>query len=333
MIEENNNPPQQSLLTRPFWNPHEKRIRAFWRLILQGFFLLIASMVASIPAALLGMNFDGFAIGTVLSAIAIPVSIWFAGRLLDRRPFADFGFHFSASWWRQFGFGLALGAVLMAGIFVVELLLGWVTITDTFYVVEPNSSFALAYLLPIIVFLSVGFYEELWSRGYQLTNVAEGFNFRPIGYRTATIIALILTSAIFGFLHAGNPNATFISSFNIAIAGIFLGLGFVLTGELAIPIGLHITWNFFQGNVFGFPVSGTDTVGATIFRIEQGGSDLVTGGAFGPEAGIIGLVTIGIGCLLTWLFVRWETGRGRIEPAIANYLTPPKETVLQAIND
>jgi membrane protease YdiL (CAAX protease family) len=268
---------------------------------------------------MLGANFDGVAIGAILSAIAFPVSIWIAARLLDRRPFTDFGFHFSPSWWRQFLFGLLLGAGLMTAIFIAELLLGWITITDTFYVVEPNSSFALAYLLPIIVFLCVGFYEELWSRGYQLTNVAEGFNFRPIGHRLATLIALVLTSAVFGFLHASNPNATFISSFNIAVAGIFLGLGFVLTGELAIPIGLHMTWNFFQGNVFGFPVSGTATIGATIFRVEQGGADLLTGGAFGPEAGAIGLVAIGIGCVLTWLFVGWEKGSAAIEPSIAAY--------------
>lgn len=309
---------QQSRLVLPFWNSTQNRLRAVWRLILQAVFLIVCSTIAGIPALLLGLNFDSVSVGVVLSAVAFPISIWFAGRLLDRRPFADFGFHFSLSWWRQFAFGLALGAVLITGIFVIELLLGWVTIADTFYVVEPNSSFGLAYLLPIIVFVAVGFYEELWSRGYQLTNVAEGLN-GWLGYRAATLIALLLTSALFGFLHASNPNATFISSFNIAVAGIFLGLGFVLTGELAIPIGLHITWNFFQGNVFGFPVSGTSTVGATIFRIEQSGNALWTGGAFGPEAGILGLVAIGVGCVLTWWYVRWETGRGEIDQGIATY--------------
>lgn len=311
--------PKQSNLSLPFWNRAEKRPRTLWRLILQGILLIIFSIIAGTPAALLGANMNGFVVGTVLSAIAFPASIYMAGRLFDRRPFADFGFHFSASWWRQFAFGLLLGAGLMAAIFVIELLFGWITITDTFYVVEPNTSFLAAYMLPIIVFLSVGFYEELWSRGYQLTNMAEGFNSRKIGHRNATIIALIITSAIFGFLHAANPNATFISTFNIAIAGIFLGLGFILTGELAIPIGLHITWNFFQGNVFGFPVSGTSTVGATIFQIEQGGATWLTGGAFGPEAGVIGLIAIAAGCILTWRYVRWETGRGVIEPSIANY--------------
>ncbi len=319
-MDEIKQPTQQSRLAFPFWNPHEKRLRAAWRLMLQVVFLVIASMVAGIPAVLLGLSFDGLAVGAVISAVAFPVSIWLAAGLLDRRPFADFGFHFSASWWRQFAFGLGLGAVLITGIFIIELLLGWITITDTFYVVEPNTSFFLAYLLPIIVFIAVGFYEELWSRGYQLTNVAEGLN-GWLGYRNATFAALILTSAVFGFLHASNPNATLISTFNISLAGLFLGLGFVLTGELAIPIGLHITWNFFQGNVFGFPVSGTSTLGATIFQIEQSGPTLLTGGAFGPEAGVIGLIAIAIGCELTWLFVRWETQSKGIEQSIATYST------------
>ncbi|NJL33875.1 MAG: hypothetical protein HC893_08460 [Chloroflexaceae bacterium] len=85
----------------------------------------------------------------------------------------------------------------------------------------------------------------------------------------------------------------------------FLGLGYVLTGQLAISIGLHITWNFFQGTVFGFPVSGQDFTRVGVFSIEQGGPPLWTGGAFGPEAGLMGLLTIALGSALT---VGWCAG-------------------------
>ena len=114
------------------------------------------------------------------------------------------------------------------------------------------------------------------------------------------------------------PTPRLISSLNIALAGLFLGLGFILTGELAIPIGLHITWNFFQGNVFGFPVSGTEA-GATVIAINQGGPPLWTGGNFGPEAGLIGIVAMVIGALLTVWWVRREEGRMELRKEIAAY--------------
>ena len=177
--------------------------------------------------------------------------------------------------------------------------------------------------------ISVGFAEELFSRGYHLRNMAEGFHFGRISPKLAILLALILSSSIFGIAHASNPNATFVSSFNIAIAGIFLGLGLILLDELAIPIGLHITWNFFQGNVFGFPVSGKSTIGGTFLKIEQSGPVWFTGGAFGPEAGVIGLIAMGIGMVAIVLYARWERGSAEIDPTIAIYQPPPPNSLIK----
>nr|MBA2443678.1 CPBP family intramembrane metalloprotease [Rubrobacter sp.] len=139
--------------------------------------------------------------------------------------------------------------------------------------------------------------------------IAEGLNYPALGPKGAIVAAWIISSAFFGALHAVNPNATLISTTNIALAGIMLGAGYVLTGQLAIPIGLHITWNFFQGNVFGFPVSGIETIGATFVETEQSGPALWTGGAFGPEAGLIGISAMLLGILLTLLWIRARTGK------------------------
>src|SRR5918911_257413 len=143
--------------------------------------------------------------------------------------------------------------------------------------------------------------------------MAEGLNFPSLGPRGAVVAAWVISSSLFGLLHLANPNATVISTINIAFAGLLLGAGYVVTGRLAIPIGLHITWNFFQGNVFGFPVSGLEPVGATILSIEQGGPLLFTGGVFGPEADLLDIAATLVGSLLIVLWVRVRSGEASLE--------------------
>jgi len=237
------------------------------------------------------------------------LSVWLAGRFLDRRRFSDFGLHLSRDWWIDFAFGLVLGALLMALIFLVEWTAGWITITGTFHAPATHISLVLGLLLYLTSFIAVGILEELFSRGYQLKNVAEGLaGIRLLGTKGAIALATVLSAALFGYLHVKNPNATIISSFNIFLAGIFLALGLLLTGELAIPIGLHITWNFFQGQVFGFPVSGLES-SLSVVAIVQGGNELITGGDFGPEAGLMGVGAMLLGSLLIVLWVRTRYGR------------------------
>src|SRR3712207_4878831 len=98
-------------------------------------------------------------------------SVWLAGRFFDRRPFSGFGLRLNRAWWLDFGFGLLLGALLMAGVFFVELRAGWVTVTGAFETTGGRAFFP-AILAPLVFFACVGFYEELSSRGYQLTNIA-----------------------------------------------------------------------------------------------------------------------------------------------------------------
>jgi len=330
-----------------FWNSDQRRLRALWRLMGQGFLLVTIIIVAQIaigtflvgalvaggelspdqlsdPRALQQLLTQDPLLMLLLqlsTGVPIILSVWMAGRFLDRRPFADFGFHLDRNWWIDLGFGLVQGAALMLLIFLIELAAGWITITDTFATRQPGARFVPAILPPLVTFLAVGFYEELFSRGYQLQNFAEGLNWGVIGPRGALFIATALSSAVFGVLHAMNPNATPISTLYLVIAGFHLAAGYLLTGELAIPIGQHITWNFFQGNVFGFPVSGTDFRSATFIRIEQGGPELWTGGPFGPEAGFIGLAAMIIGILWTIAWVRWRRGEVGLRLSLAQ---PPE---------
>lgn len=325
-----------------FWNSEEGRLRAFWRiaifLVLYVVGLLALSCVGSFVVTLLVVAGQGdisnlqnldtaqltaqspylLALNGVISLIVLAVALPLAAAFLDRRPFAEYGFHMGMKWWLDLLFGLVLGAALMLGIFLVERAVGWVTVTDSFVYPRSLPSFAVALLIPLVTFLAVGIYEEVLMRGYLLLNLAEGFNLESVGFRLAIVLAWVLSSSIFALAHAFNPNSSLVSTLNLALAGLFLGLPFILTGDLAASIGLHITWNFFQGNVFGFPVSGMGS-STSFIAIEQAGPRVWTGGPFGPEAGLVGVAAILIGSLLTLLWVRLLRDRLELYRPLAVY--------------
>jgi uncharacterized protein len=260
-------------------------------------------------------------IAVVSLAMAL-LTVWLAGRFLDRRPFADFGLHFGGAWWVDFAFGLGLGAALMTIIFGAQYALGWVSVTEAF--VSPGTGFLVGLVPPLVTYVCVGISEELISRGYQLRNGAEGLAGMGLSPRAAVLLAWALSSLFFGFLHAANPNATTFSILNIVLAGFMLGAGYALTGELAIPIGLHISWNLFQGPVFGFPVSGKQSGGSSVFVIGQNGPSLWTGGLFGPEGGLLGVIAIVVGCVLTFFYVRLRYGKADLEISLT--IPPTRQT-------
>ncbi len=317
-----------------FFEEGTGRYRALWRLIFQYWAYkvavpLLANLLAvgylvldsgtGRPSGLAALA--GSPVLLLLSAVAglagALLSVWLATRFLDRRRFRSLGFRLDRGWWLDLSFGMALGALLMTAVFLAESGLGWLTVTGAFETVGTGAPFALAALSPITVFVCLGLSEELVSRGYQLTNAAEGLNHPALGPRAAVLLAWGASSVFFGLLHAGNPNATPFSIFNITLAGLMLGFGYVLSGELAIPIGLHITWNLFQNAVYGLPVSGFASFGASLLSTEQGGPDLWTGGSFGPEGGLIGPAAMILSIPLIALWVRLRTGKVAVHTPIA----------------
>lgn len=321
-------------ILQPFWSPNERRIRALWRVILH---LVLIFVGLQITSAIIRPLFSGGESGgdsgpdpissmvalTLTGVVYVVVTIA-AARFLDRRRFSDYGLIWNTRWRRDLLFGLLLGGLLMGGIFVVELAMGWITIEGMFVTLMPFPFF-VAFLLFLVQMTLVGTYEELVFRGYQMKNIAEGLDFGPLSTRTALFLAWIVTSLLFGLIHAANPGATVGTTIKITLAGIFLALPFLLTGELALSIGVHIAWNFFQGNVFGFPVSGLTFFRTTIFNTVQGGPELWTGGGFGPEAGLLGLIGIIAGSLAMIWWVKRTRGTLDLSLPLAEYRPPPEQ--------
>ena len=320
-----------ALLVSPFWNRSERRLRALCRLAC--FVAVMASLRFATRPLARALAFEGpwtsfaFGLRALLLALVFAAGVWIAARLFDRRPMGDFGLRPSRAFWADFGFGLFLGAFLMTLAFGVEYVAGWVRVTAVLQDDPSGLPFALAFLAPLLLFVGVGFYEELVSRGYLLRVLAEGLHFERLGPRAALLASVLLTSALFGWGHHSNDNATLVSSVNIAFAGAFLALPYLLTGRLALSIGLHITWNLFQGPVYGFPVSGTTLQGAQVLVIEQGGPSVWTGGSFGPEGGLLCLLLVLLGSVMVVGWVRWREGRVAWCEALA---LPPERSAAPA---
>ncbi|PSP31254.1 hypothetical protein BRC64_10710 [Halobacteriales archaeon QH_10_67_22] len=137
-----------------------------------------------------------------------------------------------------------------------------------------------------------------------------------LGFGLALSVATVLTSGLFGLAHTANPNASALATVTITLYGGFLAAGYLLTGRIATPIGVHVTWNLAVSSVFGFPVSGIRTP-VTVVAVEQTGPAVVTGGEFGPEGGLVSLVALaaGFGALLGW--VRWREGGVKLRESVS----------------
>jgi hypothetical protein len=217
---------------------------------------------------------------------ALNVALCFAGyklflRHLGEQPRDDLRFPGAA---KDLGLGLLIGLVLFTVVVGIAALFG------AYSIVACCSTKQL-----LIVLFDAGIMaavmEELFFRGIL---------FRWIEEFGGSWAALIVTSALFGLAHMGNPNATWFSSLSIAMeAGVLLGGAYMLTRSLWMPMGLHAAWNFAEGYIFDVPVSGQPAQGLVTAKLS--GPALLSGGPFGLEASLIAVVLAT--ALGVWLIV------------------------------
>ena len=149
--------------------------------------------------------------------------------------------------------------------------------------------------------MGAAFGEEIVFRGSLYRLLEEGFG---------TTAAVLVSGALFGLLHAGNPGATAASSAAIALeAGILLAAAYAATRSLWLPIGLHFGWNFTEGGIFGASVSGGESHG--LLNVHLAGPEALTGGQFGPEAS---LVAVAVSLAISFVMLVMTVRRGRWKP-------------------
>lgn len=290
-----------------FTNPQDGRPRAGWRLFIQFIVMVILLGLWQIFAqAVLGGWPGQGSLAIILGGIFVVLSIWIAAKLMDRRGLSEYGLILSRHWWKELGAGIGLGFLGMTMLFMIMWLAGWIDFVGWGWEQSHSYPYVVLFIGYFCAMAAVGFYEELLARGYQTKNLAEGLEYWFDG-RTAALFAVAGSSVIFGLLHIGNPHASWISTLNITLAGVLLGLPFIISNSLALPIGLHFSWNFFQGGIYGFAVSG-NPARESIIQITVEGPEYLSGGRFGPEGGFIGTgVIIFLICLILAYYKSGET--------------------------
>lgn len=202
------------------------------------------------------------------------VFIWVLA--IEGREIETLGFY-KESWLAKYASGLLIGLLMMSTVVFILYIFGFITIETKS--LQPVGIAALLNISIILIgWLIQGATEEIVTRGW-LMNV--------LGARYNITVGLILSSVFFALIHSENPGINYVAMLNIVLVGILLGLIVINTGSLWVACGIHSAWNFAQGNIFGFQVSGNDVGVGSIVDLNLVGNEFITGGQFGPEAGIV----------------------------------------------
>lgn len=188
--------------------------------------------------------------------------------------------------------GIAIGLGLFTLVFASLRLLGVYTMTPGNWTDWQDD---------IVDALRTGFAEELLLRLIAFRLLIRAFG---------VSVALIVSALLFGALHLANPNATWFAAIAIAIeAGLMLAAFYLLTGRIWTAIGVHAAWNFAQGPIFGARVSGGSDAGSLFASAPVAGApELLSGGAFGPEASLSAIL---VGLAIFVVVLRATQGAGR----------------------
>lgn len=228
-------------------------------------------------------------------------------RFVNRKPVVAVGIGVHHATFRDLGAGCLLGFLMMTGIFLLEWGVGYLapagrglTAGEAAWVTAGGLTW----------FAAGAFGEELLFRGYPFQTLVQGVTVLP---------ATLLMAIVFAAAHLQNPHVTFLSTINVALAGILLAIAYIKTRSLWLPFGIHWAWNFCQTTLYGLPTSGIAGTSRALVISEPNGPVWITGGTFGPEGGILATIALVAG---TWYILK------------ADYLLAPEGIItLDSVED
>ncbi|MDK2584493.1 CPBP family intramembrane metalloprotease [Romboutsia sedimentorum] len=227
---------------------------------------------------------------TLLSFMFTSLVVFFRVSKIEKRKISTIGFY-KDKWLKKYAIGFLIGLAMMSVVVLILFILGYIELEKK--PIQPVGISAIVSVLIVLIgWIVQGGTEEVLTRGW-LMNM--------LGARYNITFGLILSSVFFGLLHLGNPNISYIAILNIILVGIFFGICVTKTNNLWIACGMHSAWNFAQGNLFGFEVSGINVQVGSLVDLNLVGNDLITGGIFGPEAGLASTFVLACGILIVFI--------------------------------
>ena len=224
---------------------------------------------------------------TVLITGFLPIFfiVWFWLWLLEKRGLASVGMGLKGAL-RNYLRGLLIGLMMFGGAVAVMSVLGYTEIENPFN----GASVATAFMV-LIGWIVQGAGEEVVTRGFLL---------QIFGRTTNTITGILVSAGVFTAFHALNANTGWLPFLNLFLFGVFAALYTLWEGGLWGIFAIHSIWNWAQGNLFGFEVSGNVIESAIILDLAETGPDIITGGLFGPEGGLAVTLVLLISMALVW---------------------------------
>lgn len=269
------------------------KLRAIWRFLLSAVAMVVGIIAVQIALGL-GLRLAGiqptFFLANSLSAlVSLPVLLGIVAlftRALDRRPLGSAGMAVCGRWRAELAIGLAMGAAMILAVALAEWALGAAKFS---WSGEPWPQLCLWGGAGLVVLAFAATNEEIIFRGYPFQRLVESIGAPG---------AILILSVLFGAIHLGNPNSTWVGATNTALVGLPFSIAYLRTRMLWLPIGMHFAWNFVQGFVLGLPVSGL-ALPVSLLRAEVSDPVILTGGAYGPEGGLLttGVIILATGYL------------------------------------
>lgn len=227
----------------------------------------------------------------ILNFIFVSLLVFARVKFREKRSISSIGFK-KEGFIKKYFIGFGIGALMFSTLVLLLRITGHIKMD-----VNAESITGIAALSSVLIVLPGWMIqsatEEILSRGW-LMNV--------LGARYNVAVGLIVSSSIFGLMHLANPGVSILAIINIILVGLFLGVYVIRTNDLWGVCGVHAAWNWIQGNVFGFDVSGLNVDIGSLFNLKLNGAKWFTGGEFGPEAGFASTIVLFI-CIIIVYFI------------------------------